>query len=61
MSHVFPSGKKEATKEHISNRRKLAMFVRLSLAAEDMIKIDEYTISVYSRTAPYKYLAIRCG
>lgn len=60
MSHVFPGARhKEATKEQVSNRRKLANPIGRVLAKDGVIEIENYTISIYSKTTPRKYLAIR--
>lgn len=60
MSHVFSGARHmEATKEQVSNRRKLANLIGRVLAKDGVIEIENYTISIYSKTTPRKYLAIR--
>lgn len=60
MSHVFPGPRHApATKEQVSNRGRLANPIGRELSQHGVIKLDEYTITVYNPTTPRKYLAVK--
>jgi len=63
ISHIFPGQRfKETSNEDIANRRKLAQQIGKALKECGVIELKEYTITIYSKTSPKKYLAIRkCG